>query len=43
MNIGIVEENHQLRCWYETHGFVYIGTKKYEFFPFTCGYLYKSF
>ena len=42
MNIGIVEENKVLRKWYETFGFVHIGTKKFEFFPFTCGYMKKS-
>ncbi len=39
MNIGIVEENKVLRQWYEKYGFVHIGTKKYDFFPFTCGYM----
>ena len=41
MHIGIVEENQVLRKWYETYGFVHIGIKKYDVFPFTCGYLYK--
>lgn len=39
MKIGIVEENTVLRKWYEAHGFVHIGTEKYDFFPFTCGYM----
>ena len=39
MNIGIVEENTILRKWYEQNGAVHIGTKKFDFFPFTCGYL----
>ena len=39
MNIGIVEENRVLRSWYESHGFVHTGTKKFDFFPFTCGYM----
>ncbi|MBR0087774.1 MAG: GNAT family N-acetyltransferase [Lachnospiraceae bacterium] len=39
MNIGIVEENTVLRKWYEQNGAVHIGTKKFDFFPFTCGYL----
>ncbi|MBE5875986.1 MAG: GNAT family N-acetyltransferase [Lachnospiraceae bacterium] len=39
MNIGIVEENQVLRMWYEDLGFVHIGTKKFDFFPFTCGYM----
>lgn len=42
MNIGIVEENTILRKWYEDHGFVHIGTKKFDFFPFTCGYMKRD-
>ncbi len=42
INIGIVEENKQLRKWYEQSGAVHIGTKKFEFFPFTCGYMTKA-
>lgn len=42
MNIGIVEENQILRKWYESHGFIHIGTKKFDFFPFTCGYMVKE-
>ena len=41
MHIGIVEENVQLRKWYEKYGAVHLGTKKYDFFPFTCGYMEK--
>ena len=41
MNIGIVEENKVLRKWYEKYGFTHIGTLKYDFFPFTCGYMEK--
>ena len=39
INIGIVEENHRLRKWYEKYGFFHTGTKKFDFFPFTCGYM----
>lgn len=39
MNIGIVEENAVLRRWYEAFGFVHTGTQKFDFFPFTCGYM----
>lgn len=39
MKIGIVEENTVLRKWYENHGFVHTGTEKFNFFPFTCGYM----
>jgi len=41
MTIGIVEENAVLRSWYEGFGFVHTGTKKFDFFPFTCGYMEK--
>ncbi len=41
MNIGYVAENTQLREWYESFGFVHIGAKKFERFPFTCGYMEK--
>ena len=42
MDIGIVEENTVLRKWYEENGAVHIGTQKYDFFPFTCGYLKRD-
>lgn len=42
MNIGIVEENVVLRKWYETYGFIHTGTRKFDFFPFTCGYMEKE-
>ena len=42
INIGIVEENKQLRKWYEQNGAVHTGTKKFDFFPFTCGYMVKE-
>lgn len=42
MNVGIVEENVKLREWYEANGMEHIGTKKYDFFPFTCGYMQKK-
>jgi len=41
MNIGIVEENEVLKKWYASYGFVHTGTQKFEFFPFTCGYMEK--
>ena len=41
MKIGIVEENQVLRRWYESFGFVHTGTQKFDFFPFTCGYMEK--
>ena len=39
MNLGIVEENTVLRQWYERNGAVHTGTEKFDFFPFTCGYM----
>ena len=42
INIGIVEENQQLRKWYEQNGAEHTGTKKFDFFPFTCGYMVKE-
>lgn len=42
MQIGIVEENKVLRHWYETFGFIHTRTKKFDFFPFTCGYMEKD-
>ena len=42
MKLGIVEENQVLRRWYEKLGFVHVGTQKFEFFPFTCGYMEKE-
>ena len=42
MKLSIVEENTVLRKWYEQHGFIHTETKKYDFFPFTCGYLEKE-
>ena len=42
MHIGIVEENSRLKHWYEKFGFVHIGNEKFDFFPFTCGYMIKD-
>ena len=42
MKISIVEENKVLRRWYESHGFIHTHTEKYDFFPFTCGYMEKN-
>lgn len=41
INIGIIEENKTLRKWYESFGFIHTGTQKFDFFPFTCGYMEK--
>ena len=42
MKLSIVEENQTLRKWYEGFGFVHTGTQKFDFFPFTCGYLERE-
>lgn len=39
MTIGFVEENEILCEWYKKFGFNHISTKKFDFFPFTCGYM----
>ncbi len=39
MNLSIVEENTTLRNWYERHRAVHTSSEKYDFFPFTCGYM----
>ena len=39
MRLSIVEENIVLRQWYEQNGAIHTGTEKYDFFPFTCGYM----
>lgn len=41
IEISIVEENDILKKWYEKFGFKSTYTKKYDFFPFTCGYMEK--
>ena len=42
MKLSIVEENTVLLKWYEAHGFTHTNTIKFDFFPFTCGYLEKN-
>ena len=42
VKIGIVEENQVLRKWYERAGFIHTDTVKYDFFPFTCGYMERE-
>lgn len=39
MTLGLVEENRVLRAWYEAWGFTHTGCRKFDFFPFTCGYM----
>ena len=42
VRISIVEENKKLRLWYERYGLIHTGTCKFDFFPFTCGYMEKD-
>ena len=42
IDLSIVEENKVLRNWYEQNGAVHLGTKKFDFFPFTCGFMVKE-
>lgn len=42
LQLSIVEENTVLRKWYERNGAVHTGTEKFDFFPFTCGYMKVS-
>lgn len=42
MKVGIIEENEVLKQWYQSFGFVHTGTRKFDFFPFTCGYMEKE-
>lgn len=42
IEISIVEENEKLKMWYEKFGFKQTYIKKYDFFPFTCGYMEKA-
>jgi len=37
IRLGMIDDNRQLRKWYEDNGFVNVGYKKYEGAPFTVG------
>ncbi len=39
IKIGIIDESEVLKSWYISHGFNYIGNKKFDHLPFTSGYL----
>ena len=39
IKISIVEENIELKKWYENFGFIQTHTQKFDFFSFTCGYM----
>ncbi len=42
ITFSIVEENTMLKEWYKKLGAEHIGTRKFNFFPFTCGYMRKD-
>ena len=39
VSIGIIAEQEILRNWYETLGFVYVETKKFDHLPFQVGFM----
>jgi uncharacterized repeat protein (TIGR04076 family) len=39
ITISIVEENTVLKNWYAAYGFVHTGTKKFDWQPFTAGFM----
>lgn len=39
IKLSIVEENTMLAEWYSSFGFIHTHTVKYDFFPFSCGYM----
>ena len=42
IKISIIEENTVLKNWYIANGFVHTGTKKFDYLPFTSGYLERK-
>ena len=41
MRLSIVEENQTLRQWFEGFDFENVGTQKFDFLPFTLGYMMR--
>ena len=39
--VSIVDTNKQLRAWYESLGFDYVGARKFDGFDFLCGDMVK--
>jgi GNAT superfamily N-acetyltransferase len=39
INLSIIDENAVLKNWYATNGFIHSGTKLFEQFPFTVGFM----
>lgn len=42
IKVGIIEESDVLKNWYIANGFVHTGAKKFDYLPFTSGYLERS-
>lgn len=39
IRLGMIDDNERLKKWYEAHGFVNTGTKRYPGASFTVGYM----
>lgn len=39
VSIGIIAEQENLKNWYETLGFMYVATKKFDHLPFQVGFM----
>ena len=39
ITLGMIEENTRLKNWYIQNGFTHTGTKKFDGFPFTAGFM----
>lgn len=39
VSIGIIAKQENLKIWYETLGFVYVATKKFDHLPFQVGFM----
>lgn len=42
LTIGIMDENVPLRCWYEKHGFVCAGRRRFVHLPFIVSFWQKA-
>jgi ribosomal protein S18 acetylase RimI-like enzyme len=42
ITIGIIEENVQLKKWYQEQGFIHKGIKKFDHLPFTVGFMEQN-
>ncbi len=42
LTIGIMDENVPLRRWYEKHGFVCTGRRRFAHLPFTVSFWQKT-